>query len=371
MKRIFLFSTVMVTLVGLAAAPAQAGSRLQDDADALVAQGAPAVIAEVVTPDGSTTVRAGDVPEHAKFRVGSTTKTFVAATTLQLVGEGRIALDAPIEKYLPGVVKNGRNITVRHLLQQTSGLPDYVQYVAAPALLRSEEAFRANGAKQQTSAQLVAQAQTHAPEFAPGARWQYSSTNYLLAGMLIERVTGHRWETEVSRRILRPLGLRDTSAPRTSLDVPEPHAPGYHRFPAPGTTPDEGKLGEPVDTTRMSPTWFASAGSMISTTSDVNRFLSALLDGRVLRPAQLVEMKKTVPEPTSSSSKRVWRYGLGLEWSESPCGGVWSHSGDVPGYSIRNGINERGTRSVVVSITTDTLGSEDAANALIDHALCG
>src|ERR1700754_5178364 len=128
MKRILLTLATATALLGATATSASATPLLQKDADALLAHGTPGVIAEVVTPAGSTTVRAGvgdtttgePVPRRAKFRVGSTTKTFVSATMLQLVGEGRLSLDDTVEKWLPGVVaghgNDGRKITVRQLL---------------------------------------------------------------------------------------------------------------------------------------------------------------------------------------------------------------------------------------------------------------
>ncbi|WP_344651521.1 serine hydrolase domain-containing protein [Cryptosporangium japonicum] len=369
MKRILIISTALATLASVAAA--HPPPLLHQDANALIRQGAPSVIAEVVTPDGSATVRAGAVPKHAKFRIGSATKTFTAAVALQLVGEGRLGLEDPVERWLPGVVRghgnDGRRITVRQLLQQTSGLPNYAARIT---FLGSKKDYDAEALTATTPAHLLALALSQPPAFAPGTRWDYSNTNYVLAGMVIERVTGHGWESEVERRILRPLRLRDTSVPRTELDVPAPHAVGYHRFPA-----GQEQFGPRVDTTRFSPTWADAAGSMISTTSDLNRFFRALLGGRVLAPAQLAEMTTTVPAPPFADAWKNPRYGLGLQWSETPCGGMWSHSGDIPGYSTRDGISEDGTRSVVVSINDDTLrpepGELDPTTDLVNHALCG
>ena len=382
-----------VALVGSAGAgvPSRPGIQaiLQRDADALLRQGAPGVLVELDTARGDVRVRSGygdvaartPVPWRAKFRIGSYTKTFVAATLLQMAGEGRLSLDDSVDRWLPGVVRgngnDGRRITVRQLLQQTSGLPEYLQ--GMPWLFE-REGFERSRFDTVTPQEAVALAMKYEPEFAPGTRWNYSNTNYMLAGMVIESVAGRTWQREVHRRIIRPLGLRDTSTPGTSPVVPRPHAVGYERFPGPGATPDDPNYGEPIDATLLNPSWGGAAGEMISTTDDGNRFLRALLGGKVLRPAQLAEMQRTVP--TNDDFRRNWpgvRYGLGIMWIPNSCGGSWSHGGDIHGYMTRNGATADGSRSVIVSINTDSLKrlpgapapAHDVTLGLIDHALCG
>ena len=382
-----------VALVGSAGAgvPSRPGIQaiLQRDADALLRQGAPGVLVELDTARGDVRVRSGygdvaartPVPWRAKFRIGSYTKTFVAATLLQMAGEGRLSLDDSVDRWLPGVVRgngnDGRRITVRQLLQQTSGLPEYLQ--GMPWLFE-REGFERSRFDTVTPQEAVALAMKYEPEFAPGTRWNYSNTNYMLAGMVIESVAGRTWQREVHWRIIRPLGLRDTSTPGTSPVVPRPHAVGYERFPGPGATPDDPNYGEPIDATLLNPSWGGAAGEMISTTDDGNRFLRALLGGKVLRPAQLAEMQRTVP--TDDDFRRNWpgvRYGLGIMWIPNSCGGSWSHGGDIHGYMTRNGATADGSRSVIVSINTDSLKrlpgapapAHDVTLGLIDHALCG
>ncbi|MEV8507159.1 serine hydrolase domain-containing protein [Actinoplanes sp. NPDC051475] len=372
-----------------AAHPIGIRATLQRDADALLAQGAPGVLVGLDTARGGTKVRSGygntanrtPVPWDARFRIGSYTKTFVSATVLQLVGEGRLTLDDTVEEWLPGVVRghgnDGRKITVRQLLQHTSGLPDYL---AGMPDLFTEEGFQKSRFSTVTPPQAVALAMAFEPEFTPGTSWNYSNTNYILAGMIIERVTGHRWQQEVQQRIVEPLGLRHTYTPGTYPQVPRPHAVGYERFPGPDATEDDPRYGEPIDATRLNPSFGGAAGEMISTTDDGNRFLRALLRGEVLRPAQLAEMRRTVP--TNDSFRKNWpgaRYGLGLMWIPNSCGGSWSHGGDIMGFMTRNGVTPDGGRSVVVTINTDSLKREpgvpapsgDITRTLIDHALCG
>ncbi|MFD1147168.1 serine hydrolase domain-containing protein [Saccharothrix hoggarensis] len=398
MKR--LCATVVVaalalTAAGTASADRRTGPRpdpttLQRHADALLDQGAPGVLVEVDTPGGTLRVRSGHgdvaartpVPWRAKFRIGSYTKTFVAATVLQLVGEGRLSLEDSVERWLPGVVagngNDGTKITVRQLLQHTSGLYNYVGRM--PELFL-ERGFQENRSRTVRPEEVVALAMREPPSFAPGTGWSYSNTGYALAGMIIERVTGNTWQHEVRVRIVEPLGLRGTYLPGTSPFIPRPHAVAYQRFPEKGleADPADPRWGAPVDVTTYNPSWGGAAGDMISTTEDGNRFLQALLGGEVLRPAELAEMTRTVRAAEFDGAWPGARYGLGLMWTPNSCGGHWSHGGDIHGFMTRNGVTPDGTRSVVVSVNTDSMvpktgtpaPTKDVTVDLVDHALCG
>lgn len=360
---------------------------LQSDADALLRYGAPGVLVGIDSPDGAAEVRSGfgdttartPVPAGAQFRIGSFTKTFVATTVLQLVGEGRLSLDDTVERWLPGIVtghgNNGATITVRQLLQHTSGLHNYT---AELPYLADRAGFEADRFTTLTARDAVALAMNGPPNFAPGTDWSYSNTNYALAGMVIESVTGHRWSDEVRARIIEPLDLVHTSLPGTSPTVPEPHAVGYERFPGPDATQDDPKYGDAIDATELNPSWAGSAGEMISTTEDGNRFLQALVSGELLPPAQLAEMQTSVPATELDSNWPGARYGLGLLWIPNSCGGSWGHAGDIQGFMTRDGVTADGSRSVIVSINTDSprrdpgvpAPTRDITMDLIDHALC-
>ncbi len=378
-------------LVAPAAAHADTGrhhprglaATLQADAEALLPQGAPGVLVDVRTPQRTIKVRAGygnltnktPVPWNARFRIGSYTKPFVAATVLQLVGEGRLSLDTTVEELLPGVVRgngnDGRRITVRQLLQHTSGLPNYNQDLTL-------EGFQRHRFDTVTPQQVVGLAMRHQPDFAPGTAWSYSNTGYMLAGMIIEAASGRTWQEEVRRRIVRPLNLTQTVLPGTRDDIPRPHAIGYQRFPGPGATPEDPKYGEAIDVTLLNPSLAGAAGDMISTTRDGQRFLRALIGGKLLRPAELSEMQTTVPTEGLESVVPGARYGLGLFWIPNSCGGYWSHGGDITGFITRNGISPDGRRSVMVSINTQSLQRQpgvpepigEVTTKLIDNALC-
>ncbi|MCP2165940.1 serine hydrolase domain-containing protein [Goodfellowiella coeruleoviolacea] len=247
------------------------------------------------------------------FRIGSVTKTFVATVVLQLVDERRLALDDPIDRHLPGVVPDGQHITVRQILNHTSGLYDYAHEAGySTNRWRGAERFRTYQPRE-----LLDVAFAHEPYFAPGAGWHYSNTNYIVAGLLIERLTGHGYGEEIARRVLRPLRLTQTSVPGTNPRLPEPHTHGYVEVAGQGW----------VDATEMNPSLDWAAGEMISTTADLNRFFAALLGGRLTSPASLAAMKDTVETGT------MFRYGLGLQRFDLPCGtSVYGHGGELLGY---------------------------------------
>ncbi|MFE3048110.1 serine hydrolase domain-containing protein [Streptomyces albidoflavus] len=260
-----------------------------------------------------------------RFRIGSVTKTFVATVLLQLQGERRIDLDDTVDQHLPGLVDghghDGTAITLRQLLNHTSGISNYT---ADPEFQRRAfgEDFLDHRYDTWKPGQLVAVAMRHAPDFAPGTSWNYSNTNYILAGMVIEKVTGHGWEKEVERRILRPLGLRATSAPRTDPHLPRPAGRAYSFLGDPDRE-------HPYDVTELNPSQAGAAGAMISTTADLDRFQRALLGGRLLPPAQLRQMTTTVEVHPSAPHVR---YGLGLMRQTLSCGiRIWGHDGGIHG----------------------------------------
>ncbi|MGX7672229.1 serine hydrolase domain-containing protein [Plantactinospora sp. DSM 117369] len=309
------------------------------------------------------------VPRDGYFRMGSNTKTFAAVLVLQLVGEGRLRLDDTVDRWLPGVVagngNDGRRITVRQLLQHTSGLYNYTRDLPG---LSSAEGYARHRFDHYEPEELVALAMAHPPMFAPGTSWDYSNTNYILAGMLIERVTGRSWAAELRDRILRPLRLTETSTPGDRAHLPGPHARGYQQW----------EPGGPLDDTTLFNTTMAyTAGDLVSTPSDLVRFWQALQQGRLLAPAQLAEMRRTVLAETFQDFLPGARYGLGIMWAPNACGGYWSHGGDVPGMSTVNGVTTDGRRAIVLSLTTQLAGDEAAlavlrrADGIVADALCG
>jgi CubicO group peptidase (beta-lactamase class C family) len=329
------------------------------------------LLAEVETPNGVVRARAGvaelggadPVPWDAEFRAASTTKTFAAVVVLQLVGEGKLSLDDSIERWLPGVVaangNDGTKITIRQLLQHTSGLFDYVM---DPELQKAFQQDFGLACHDVTPVEeLVGYALKHAPLFEPGTRWGYSNTNYLLLEMAIQKVTGRTWADEVRDRIIGTLGLSHTYLMGLDPSLPGPHARSYIVIP---NIP-------PIDATECSMMHTADS-AVISTTGDLNTFFKALVLGKLLRPEELAQMQTTVEAPDDQFPNG--RYGLGLQWSPLSCGGgYWHHAGDSPtGFHTRTGVTADGRRSIVISMssTVDFLATNAATATLTDHALC-
>lgn len=362
-----LAAVLLTASTGLTAAakPRQADP-LQQQVDAIHDTGAVGVLAEVTSPDTRDSARAGTaergtrrpMPHHGRFRIGSATKSFTATVVLQLVGEGRMSLEDTVEQWLPGVVQgadnDGSRITVRQLLQHTSGIRDVLPEIPA---LNSADGYRAERFRTYSPEELLGLAMRHHPNFSPGAGWSYSNTNYILAAMIIHEVTGRSWAQEVNDRIIRPLGLRDTSTPGAFPSILGPHAHGYAAF---GTNTS-------IEVTALNASMAVGSGSIISTTHDLNRFYTALLGGRLLAPAQLDEMTTTKPAPELGV-----RYGLGLGEIPLSCGGSYfGHPGELLGYHTWGGVTRDGTRTAVVYATG--YGGQDtqqAMNTLVDQELC-
>ncbi len=227
------------------------------------------------------------VTPNASFRIGSINKTFVAAVLLQLAAEHRIDLDGTVQQYLPGALPDTfQPITVRQLLDHTSGLP---QAVEGPAATEGDGLIAARFTVE-TLDQVVQRTLRPndrpwpSPVFAPGSAQQYNNFNYRLAGRIIEQVTGHSIKDEVTARILRPLGLRHTEVTEGEPTMPAPHLVGY--FPDSAHTPtDVSEQG-------------GNPESMVSTPADLDRFLRALLDGELLPPQQLHDLLTLPRDPS-------------------------------------------------------------------------
>lgn len=351
-----------------------------------VAAGAPGVIVRI--DDGGQVVEIAEqtgwsqedhlISAGDRFRMGSNTKTMVATVVLQLVGEHKLALTDPIDTWLPGLIPDGQNITLRMLLNHTSGLFNYVD---DPAVL---QVTTGQDGRTWTPGELLAAAMAHPPLFAPGADYSYSNTNYLALGLAAERATGRSLADLVQQRISAPLRLRDTYLV-TGIDRPAATtlAHGYEpdaarlatvlppKYPAGTAFAGPRRPDGYVDTTDINQSAAWAAGGMVSTSKDWARFLSALLSGHLLEPAELREMQTTVSEGPSTPNRR---YGLGLQQVVTPCGTVWGHDGQVPGYSSEAYTDGTGQRTVSV-FTSTVFGLADpktgpANEALVNAAVC-
>ncbi|GIE92687.1 serine hydrolase domain-containing protein [Paractinoplanes rishiriensis] len=338
-RRTLIALAAVATLIAPAAAspatagpPGDTGRTLQAKLDAVIAAGMPGAFAEVRDRRRTWTPTAGvadvatgaPVRDGMRHRVGSITKTFVSATVLQLAGERRIGLDTPIGRYLPRLVPGevGRQVTVRMLLNHTSGIGDY-----DTELIKTVDDIVRLGETTFAPSELVRIGLGAAPTGEPGAAFSYSNTNYILAGLIVEKVTGHSYRAEVQRRIIRPLGLRDTYFQGSDLGIRGPHMHAYVPWVD----------GDLRDFTRYNMTWAWAAGELISTGRDLNVFYRALLTGRVLSPALLAEMQ------TATGAEG---YGLGLYSVDLPCGRFWGHDGGTVGHQTVSWHSPDGERQV-------------------------
>jgi D-alanyl-D-alanine carboxypeptidase len=283
------------------------------------------VVAIVVTPEGTWKGAAGWADLDAKrranpddrFAIASTTKTFVATVVLQLVGEGRLTLHDTVQHWLPGLFSARPQITIRQLLNHSSGVPSDYGFTQPP-LLRAKR----------IAAQGVS--------FKPGTSAEYSNSNFVLLGLIVEKVTGRPLDQVVTTRIIRRLHLRSTSYGTAHAERMRPWL---------GTVDI---LGRPV----------SGDGGIISTVQDLATFFRALLGGKLLPPAQLAEMTRTIHSVTPD-----FDFGLGiLRFRE--CGGfTWGHGGEAS-YSNEIDVAPDGSRAVVVAMNRGGLTQGDASGRL-------
>jgi D-alanyl-D-alanine carboxypeptidase len=279
-----------------------------------------------------------------RFRVGSVNKSFVSTVVLQLVAERRLGLDDPVRRWLPGVVPGDDRITVRNLVQHTSGIVDYT--TALPQIFPTVADVVRQRYRTWTPRELLELTAGQPPLFEPGTSWSYSNTNYILLGLVIERVTGRRYADEIRRRILGPLRLRDTEGPGTDPHIRGPHSHGYLL--------DES--GATVDITVFNPSIAGASGDMLSTAADLNRFYGELNAGRLVPGALLTEMRTVFPGSS---------YGLGLQTKTAPTGvTLWGHTGGIFGYYTYSFSTADGRRQLTLS--TNPWGDGDLGAALPD-----
>lgn len=284
-----------------------------------------------------------------RHRVGSVTKTFTAAAVLRQVENGRIGLDTPIGRYLPGLVPGARGdaITVRMLINHTSGLAEYLPH-AYPSL-KAYPVLADTGPQSLDDHRFtrfdpdeligmgVAAPAVGTPGGTPGV---YSNTNYLILVRLLEEVTGVPAERCITRDVIERAGLRDTGFP-TGPCVEGPHSRLYEAW--------FGMIDPPRDYSVYDMSWVGPSASLISTVTDLNRFFGRLLAGEVVGRSSLAQMQRTVP--VVSQEGRTIEYGLGLHPVEGPGRGVfWGHGGTVWGGGTLTATRADGGRQMSVAV---------------------
>ncbi|MFF1838403.1 serine hydrolase domain-containing protein [Streptomyces sp. NPDC058231] len=338
--------------------------------------GMPGLIAEVRDGDqvwrgaaGVADVATGrPVTADMRHRVGSVTKTFTAAAVLQQVESGRIGLDTPIGRYLPRLVpgERGDSITVRMLINHTSGIAEYLPYAypslrAFPALADTgPQSLDDNRLRRFHPTELIEMGVTAPAVGAPGGTpGVYSNTNYLLLGELLEQVTGTTAERYITRNVIERAGLRDTELPAGPY-VDGPHSQIYEAW--------FGMIDPPCDYSVYDMSWVGPAASLISTVSDLNRFFGMLLAGEIVGPSSLAQMQHTVP--VVSQEGRTIDYGLGLHPMEAPGrGAFWGHGGTVWGAGALAMTRADGERQMAVAVNLQRWNRLDSSGRPQPHPI--
>ncbi|MGW0841835.1 serine hydrolase domain-containing protein [Streptomyces sp. NPDC002787] len=361
-------ATLGAVVLSLLTVPAQAAPAAGPDTTALrkvlrtaLSQGAPGAFARI-DDNGTVHHLAEGVADRStkralgtgdRIRVGSITKTFTAVVLLQLVDEGRIKLDTSVNAYLPGLLPDKR-ITVRHVLSHRSGLYEYTNTLFSPSVAGFENVRDRVFTYRQLMDLSLAKPLTHKP----GAAYGYSNANFVVAGMLIERLTKKPVATAYQDRIIKPLKLADTFYVHPKNTIPGKHSRGY-------MTADS--TGRKIDSTRQTASWAQSAGALVSSAKDLNKFMSALVKGKLTSAAQLNQMLKWTPVSSTQA------YGLGLRRRDLSCGvSVYGHTGTVQGYYTWAFTSKSGKRSVTSFANTSNNGTVYATmNRTLESTFCG
>ncbi|WP_405942816.1 serine hydrolase domain-containing protein [Streptomyces sp. NBC_00207] len=308
------------------------------------------------------------VTADMRHRVGSITKTFTAAAVLQLVESGQIGLDTPIGQYLPKLVpgERGDTITVRMLINHTSGLAEYLPYAypsfkAYPDLAStSPQSMDDHRFTRFDPTELIEMGVT-APAFGPpgGAPGLYSNTNYLLLAQLLEEVSGATAERYITRNVIERARLRDTGFP-TGPYVEGPHSQLYEAW--------FGMIDPPRDYSVFDMSYAGPSASLISTVADLNRFFGMLLAGEIVSPSSLAQMQRTVP--VISQERKTIDYGLGLYPMEGPGQGVfWGHGGTVWGGGALAMTRADGKRQMAVAVNLQRWNRLDSSGRPQPHPI--
>jgi D-alanyl-D-alanine carboxypeptidase len=284
------------------------------------------------------------------------TKVFTAALALQLAAEGRLDLDRTARSYLPELIPvSYAGVTVRQLLNHTHGIP------AADVPGTTVEEWYARRLEVHDPREMVRSATAKRPEFAPGERQHYLNIGYTVAGLIVERVTGDTYEHQLARRVLRPLGLRDTYSPGTDPRITGPHNHGYQRMRL-----DDGTTGlRDVSVWTSTDGW--AAGDLVSSTKDLERFTRALFRGEVVRGPLLEEMF-TLPRVSDLGSGEPAAYSAGLSMKVLGGREVWGKTGGRWGYNAALASTRDGSRTLVYSVnSTDAKGRD--MNRVAQHLM--
>jgi D-alanyl-D-alanine carboxypeptidase len=314
--------------------------------------GIPGVVVGLWMPGQGSYVRATGVADTATgrpmtkdvfVRIGSETKTFTVTALLELVDDGRIGLDDPICRYIDGV-PDGERITLRQLAEMRSGLFPYSE---DPDFAK---ALEGDPHRTFTPQQVLAYGFKHCNTFEPGAQFQYSNSNLVLLGLVVEKVSGIGLAEFIHQRVLRPARLHNTLFPR-GTEFPEPHPRGYT---------DQTLSGKVVDSTDWNPSWAWAAGAMISDLHDLRRWAEIVATGALLSPRTQRERLKVLPTGFPGTG-----YGLGIFETNGWIG----HNGSIPGYETVTVHLPGRKATLVIMINTDISSQGQEPSTLLAQAI--
>ena len=320
---------------------------------------------------GTRTIGANEpmtVDDH--FRVGSNTKTMTSTVILQLVQEGKLALDDPIGKYIPGV-PNGDRITVAQLSEMRSGLYSYTLDPGFNATLDADPG------KVWRPQELLDIAFSHEVQFEPGARFDYCNTNIVLLGLLIEQLTGKTASEAFAERIFEPLGLKNTSLPPPAdAAIPDPHPNGYsfgtnvstintYELPAAEQPLALNGTLKPNNETDANPSWAWTAGGAISTMGDLATYVRALVGGGLLDP-QMQQIRLASITPTDPGNPAAAGYGLGIARFGPELTG---HDGQIPGFMTFMGHDPKTGLTITIGTNLATVPTGEGSALTILKAI--
>ncbi|GIF91126.1 serine hydrolase domain-containing protein [Catellatospora chokoriensis] len=344
----------------------------------------PGAVVLVCTPQGSHAVLSGTLQRGAQtppatgthFRIGSNTKTMTAATVLQLAQEGRLKLSDPISAYVPDV-PDGANITIEQLLKMRSGLYNYTD---APELSATMDA---DPAKAWTPQELLALAFRHPPNSAPGTEYDYNNTNYLLLGLVAEKVGGAPLGRQFQERLYAPLGLDQTSLPAPEdTAIPAPGSHGYlyggsahamtdEPYPADMQAAMRDGTSAPIDYTNQNPSYAGAAGAAISTAENLATWIKSLATGKVLDADMQQRWLGSLQAENPDAGALGQQYGYGIAYQPiAPNVALHFHGGELPGFNsfMAHDLANDVTMVIWTNLTIDP-GGQKTAIALVPTVL--
>src|SRR5215204_240384 len=348
------FATAVASVPYLAGRSAAFGKGKANGADAaldralkdLVAMegGPPGVIAVIqrgqhreVHTFGVANVRTGrPMRIHDRMRIASAAKAFSGAVALSLVSEGELSLNDTIGELLPELPEAWSEVTLRQLLNHTSGIPDF------SLALEFQEALLASLTKAPPPEELLSFVRDEDLLFDPGSEYHYSNSDNIVVGLMVEAATGKSYEDQLRERVYKPLGLSKTTLPR-GPNLRKPFIHGYDLSENP-----------PEDVSELvAAGWSWASGGIVSTPADLNDFIRGYVGGKLFDKRTRAKQRRVIeggssepPGPGKNSA------GLAIFRYETRCGTVWGHTGNTPGYTQFMAASPTGSRSVTVSINS-------------------